>query len=48
MVEIEENEYELLKARNLWLACLEEAGVNDWEGIGRAYTIYEEAFKGGV
>jgi hypothetical protein len=31
-----------LKERDDWLSCLEEAGVDNWEGISHAYEIKEE------
>lgn len=41
-VEIYIEEYLELKDRSDWLAALEEAGVDNWEGISFAYEIYEE------
>lgn len=28
-----------------WLACLDEAGVDDWDGIDYAHELYDEIQK---
>lgn len=33
---------EKLEKRNLWLTCLEQAGVDNWEGMDVAHEILEE------
>lgn len=39
MITITKSEYEDLKEESEWLACLEEAGVDNWEGIDYAHEI---------
>jgi hypothetical protein len=39
MVTVTKTEYERLLARDFWLGCLEEAGVDNWRGIDEAYRI---------
>jgi hypothetical protein len=43
MVTVTKTEYERLLARDFWLGCLEEAGVDNWQGIDEAYRIKREA-----
>ena len=33
--------FDYLERRESWLNCLEQAGVDDWEGIDFAYEIRE-------
>ena len=40
-VTISRAEYEFLVAREDWLSCLEEAGVDNWEGIPYAHELQE-------
>jgi phage pi2 protein 07 len=39
MVTVTKTEYERLLARDFWLGCLEEAGVDNWQGIDEAKRI---------
>lgn len=39
------DEYEELKERSEWLDCLDEAGVDNWEGIGEAQYIMSKRRK---
>ena len=39
MVQIPKKEYDELSRRDLWLACLEEAGVDSWDGYAMAQEI---------
>lgn len=36
------SEYESLKEDAAWLRALEEAGVDNWDGISFAHELYEE------
>ena len=36
------NAYEEMMDRLLWLDCLEQAGVDNWQGIGLAADFYNE------
>lgn len=42
MVTIPKSEYENLLSRSEWLACLEDAGVDNWTGIDHAKEMLEE------
>ena len=37
-----EREFAELKEKLLWLRCLEEAGVDNWQGIEYAQELYLE------
>ena len=39
MVTIPRYEYERLQKDSDWLGCLEEAGVDNWDGYGEAIAI---------
>ena len=41
-VTISKAEYERLLKDSRWLACLDAAGVDNWEGIDTAFDIQEE------
>ena len=41
-VTISRGEFNELMERDAWLSCLEEAGVDNWEGISYAYELLEE------
>ena len=41
-IEISLKEYESLKEDELWLRCLEDAGVDNWSGYSYALDILEE------
>ena len=41
-VTITKEEYLRLLDRDLWLDCLEQAGVDDWVGLDFAQEIYQE------
>ncbi len=43
MITITKAEYKRLKDRSFWLDCLEDAGVDNWEGMGEAIDIRREA-----
>jgi hypothetical protein len=45
MVTITNKEYTELVRRNTWLECLEQAGVDNWEGIEMAHEILAESIK---
>ena len=47
MVTIPKAEYEGLLRNRKWLDCLEEAGVDNWEGICFAYDIKRDRDKEG-
>ena len=42
-VTISKKEYESLKEDARWLQCLENAGVDNWQGIDYAYELKREA-----
>lgn len=44
-VTIPASEYRELKAAAEWLRCLEEAGVDNWEGVPWALIIKEQRSK---
>ena len=46
MVEITEAEYELLLATAKFMACLESAGLDNWEGYEYALDLYNEEDDG--
>lgn len=39
MISIDEAFYRKLRERSMWLECLEEAGVDNWEGMAEAAKI---------
>lgn len=39
MVTIKKSEYEQLIERDIWLQCLEAAGVDNWQGMEEAIRI---------
>lgn len=41
MVTIAKSEYEDLKADSKWLQALEDAGVDNWEGIDHARDMHD-------
>ena len=41
-VTISKSEYERLVKDSRWLACLDAAGVDNWEGIDTAFDIRKE------
>ncbi len=41
-VTISKKEYESLKEDARWLQCLENAGVDNWQGIDYAYDLKRE------
>ncbi|MFD2704672.1 hypothetical protein [Salibacterium lacus] len=41
-VVITEEEYEMLREDGEFLACLEAAGVDNWDGYGEAIAMYRE------
>lgn len=41
-VTIPKSEYEQLKKDSKWLGCLEDAGVDNWSGIGFAIELLRE------
>lgn len=42
MISITKKEYDQLVKDSEWLSCLEQAGVDNWEGIEMAYEIETE------
>lgn len=42
MISITKKKYDQLIKDSEWLACLEQAGVDNWEGIEVAYEIQGE------
>ena len=42
MVTIPKREYEQLKAESDWLSCLEQAGVDNWEGYCFAIDLRDK------
>jgi len=43
---IKQSEYDLLKADSDWLACLENAGVDNWSGYDYAIELKYEGLHG--
>lgn len=43
MITITKAEYKRLKDRSFWLECLEDAGVDNWQGMEEAIDIRREA-----
>ena len=41
-ITISTREYEQLLKDQLWLQCLEEAGIDNWEGFDEALNIWRE------
>ena len=41
-VTISKKEYESLKEDSRWLSCLEDAGVDNWDGIDYASELLAE------
>lgn len=41
-IEISKEEYEKLKENDRWLTCLNNAGVDNWDGIEAAQDILDE------
>lgn len=42
MITITKKEYDRLKEDSEWLGCLEQAGVDNWDGIDNAMEIKRE------
>ncbi len=42
MITIDEDDYEELVERSEWLECLENAGVDNWEGYNYARDLWQE------
>lgn len=42
MITITKKEYDRLKEDSEWLDCLEQAGVDNWDGIDNAMEIKRE------
>lgn len=42
MIEIPLSEYLHLKDRMLWLECLENAGVDNWDGFSYAHELFDD------
>lgn len=45
-ITISMKEYESLVEREIWLSCLEGAGVDNWEGYDYAFEIKREMYDG--
>ena len=43
-VTISKKEYEALIKQVNWLSCLENAGVDNWDGIDYAYEIFRDEY----
>lgn len=43
MIEIPIEEFLEMQERSIWLGCLEEAGVDNWEGIDAARELLAES-----
>ena len=43
-VVLSQEEYRSLMKDSQFLACLEQAGVNNWNGYSEAWTIYNENY----
>jgi len=41
-ITIKKTEYDRLKKDSAWLACLEAAGVDNWEGMEVACELHRE------
>ena len=41
MMEITEEYFNQLLADSIWLGCLEDAGVDNWDGIDYAQELYD-------
>jgi len=41
-IQVSKREYEQLLKDQLWLQCLEEAGVDNWQGFDEARNIWRE------
>ena len=44
-ITISKKDYDKMMSELLWLCCLEEAGVDNWEGIDFAREAYDEAIN---
>ena len=42
MITIPRKEYDELLKRDLFLTCLDGCGVDNWDGYGDAYQMFEE------
>lgn len=42
IVEITQEEYDQLIADSKWLACLEDAGVDNWSGYDFAVELFQD------
>lgn len=45
MVQVKQELYEDLLERDAWLSALEAAGIDNWEGLDHALSIYNERNK---
>ena len=41
-VTLTKEEYKKIKDRLVWLDCLEQAGVDNWEGMEYAQELYQD------
>lgn len=46
MVLITKQEYDSLKEDEMWLACLNDAGVDNWSGVSYAYELMDQEIEG--
>jgi hypothetical protein len=44
-VEISVRVLDRLRQRDIWLSCLEQAGLDSWEGVDEAHIIFEEEIE---
>lgn len=45
LITITKKEYDSLKESQQWLTCLEDAGVDNWQGIEYAYELKRDYEK---
>ncbi len=44
IIAITQKEYTKLTKRDAWLGCLEQAGVDNWEGFSDAQELWKEFY----
>lgn len=45
MVTISEEEYNYMQSELAFLSCLRAVGVDNWQGYGDAWELYEEEYE---
>lgn len=43
-VTLSKKDYDFKQTRLLWLSCLEDAGIDNWQGCEQAIAIYNSKF----